>query len=177
MKTFFITAVCGVGKSTVMAPLRERLGAGFEVHDFDERGVPAGADRAWRLAETRHWLDVGRANAARGVGTVICGFARPSELVGAPDAACLLLDADEATLRQRLAGRYVTPESVAEIARASGGKSVEQFIQENVNFLPVLREECRAAGVAVVQTTGLTPAEVAEKVAAIISQEGIHAAS
>ena len=40
---YFISGVSGVGKTSVMMELKKIEGAFFDVHDFDERGVPAAA--------------------------------------------------------------------------------------------------------------------------------------
>ncbi|RJQ31045.1 hypothetical protein C4572_03180 [Candidatus Parcubacteria bacterium] len=51
---YFLTGVSGAGKTAVIQPLKALLGVGFEVHDFDERGVPDNAGHEWRFEETRH---------------------------------------------------------------------------------------------------------------------------
>lgn len=45
---YFVSGVCGVGKSSIMPYLKELLPAdNYDVRDFDERGVPDGADSNW----------------------------------------------------------------------------------------------------------------------------------
>jgi len=85
MNIFFITGASGVGKSSIIEPLRRLLGAGVAVHDFDERGVPDAADQQWRIEETKHWILLGRRNLEKGITTIICGGARPSEVGDASD--------------------------------------------------------------------------------------------
>ncbi len=51
-KVYFITGVNGVGKSTLIEYLKTFLVGSFEVHDFDERGVPDKVGRQWRIDET-----------------------------------------------------------------------------------------------------------------------------
>ncbi|MDB5189304.1 MAG: hypothetical protein JWL82_261 [Parcubacteria group bacterium] len=47
MKTYFISGVNGVGKSTLMPHLREILPEEkYSIVDFDSRGVPDDADHA-----------------------------------------------------------------------------------------------------------------------------------
>jgi hypothetical protein len=154
---YFVTGVCGVGKSSIIPQLKLRLSSDpFDIHDFDERGVPDSATRAWRIAETQRWIEEGAAKAQKGISTVVCGFANPEELPQIKKKEDLrlkyiLLDADEKTIRDRLVGRYATAASGAEIQRVTGD-SVESFIQNNVSFLSALREICRAKGCDIVDT-------------------------
>ena len=72
---FLITGVNGIGKSTLMSQLKNKLeGDIFNIHDFDERGVPDNANQEWRLSETLHWIKVGKENINNAKATVICGF-------------------------------------------------------------------------------------------------------
>lgn len=166
---YFITGVCGVGKSAIIPRLRLRLPKDrFDVHDFDERGVPTNASRAWRISETQYWIEQGMMNVKKGISTIICGFANPEErpqLVVEEGVSVnyILLDADEATVQARLSGRYQDRERINEIQRVSGG-SVESFIHQNVTFLPTLRAICRHAGCVVVDTNRQTIEMVADEV-------------
>jgi 2-phosphoglycerate kinase len=167
-KNYFITGVNGVGKTAIMEYLMPLLGNGFEVHDFDERGVPDNVGRQWRMDETQYWIELGLANFRKGIRTIVCGFARPSEQDD-PSTAFILLDASEETIRKRLLNRHQTPESVKAIERVSG-KTVEQFIQDNVNFSGTIRDEARQYGVAIINTDNITPEQVAREVARNISE-------
>src|SRR3989344_1157619 len=111
MKAFFISGVCGVGKSAIIPYLKKLLPSEkYDVRDFDERGVPDGADHSWRKAEVKKWLEVAKESAGRGVVTVICGFVKSKDfedlVSGDLEAEILLLDADSETIRKRLVGRY-----------------------------------------------------------------------
>ena len=54
-KTTFVIGTNGVGKTTVMNEVRKLIsGSNFELHDFEERGVPDNADKTWRISETLH---------------------------------------------------------------------------------------------------------------------------
>ena len=167
---FFVTGVCGVGKTSVIPQLKLLLPSDqFRIHDLDERGVPDGGGRDWRLAETQYWMDVAAKNAEAGLSTVVCGFANPEELGGLKlssnlKATYILLDADEETIRQRLAGRYTDAGSEAEVQRATND-SLETFIQNNVSFSSVLREICRQQSCAIVDTKSLEIEEVADQIA------------
>ncbi len=161
-KIFFITGINGVGKTTLIGSLRSLLGTGFEVHDFDERGVPNNVGRQWRIDETKHWIDLGLTNYDKGIKTVVCGFARPSEQ-NDPLVGFVLLDAQPEIIKKRLWNRYQTPESIDNIQKVSG-KTVEQFIQDNVNFSDTIREEASKFQVPIVETSYLSPEEVSKTV-------------
>lgn len=162
-KIYFVTGVSGIGKTTLIQYLRPLLGNGFEIHDFDERGVPNNAGRQWRLDETQYWINLGLKNFDKGIRTIICGFARPSEQNN-PSVYFILLDADEETIQQRLWSRYQTPESIAIIEKVSG-KSIEQFIQDNMNFLRVMKTEAIQHGIPIINTNRVAPQGVAAEVA------------
>jgi 2-phosphoglycerate kinase len=159
-KIYFITGVNGAGKTTVIGPLKVLLDQDFEIHDFDERGVPDNADRKWRMDKTQYWIDLGVKNAQKNISTMICGFARPSEIKNNPLVKFILLDADRETIRKRLMNRYQTDESVKIIERVSG-KTLEKFIFDNCDFSDILRTECKEYNVPIIDTDNLTPTEVA----------------
>lgn len=170
MKTiFFITGVNGVGKSAVIEPLKSILDDKFEIHDFDERGVPDNVNRQWRIDETKYWIDLGLENSNKNVITVICGFARPSEVLDNSSVDFILLDADERIIRKRLLSRYQSPESIETIEKVSG-KSVHQFIKDNVNFISIMREEAKQRGLDVIDTSNLTPEAVAQEISKRIKE-------
>jgi hypothetical protein len=60
----FVTGVVGAGKTSLIEPLRTQLGSGYEIHDFDERGVPDDVDMDWAADERRHWRDLCSAHGA-----------------------------------------------------------------------------------------------------------------
>lgn len=161
--TIFVTGVSGVGKTTVIDHLKPLLGADFELHDFDERGVPDNVDRQWRIDETKHWTELGLENSGKGIRTIICGFARPSEITEDDSVGFILLDADEQTISRRLLNRYQVPGSVEGLERTVG-KPLEQFVEENVNFASVLRDEAAGAGVKIIDTSEIPPEQVAQEI-------------
>ncbi len=167
--TIFITGVCGVGKTSLIKPLKELLGSEFEVHDFDERGVPNNAGHGWRLAETQYWIGLGLDNSKKGLKTIVCGFARPSEISDNSAVGFILLDATAETIRKRLLNRYQTPESIETIQNVSG-KTLEQFIDDNANFSSTMRTEAGECKVDVIDTNTMNPVEVAQKVADILKK-------
>lgn len=166
---FLITGVNGIGKSTLMSQLKNKLEEDiFNVRDFDERGVPDNADREWRQSETLHWVSVGKENMNNAKGTVICGFMKFPEIEDAlsqlgVDAHICLLDADEETISRRILGRYPDSESVAELERTTG-KTPEKFTTDNVWVSSKFRQEAKEKDYFIVDTSKLLPEEVGQKV-------------
>lgn len=56
MKLYFIGGASGSGKTAIMPELQEILGSEIKVYDFDDIGVPEGADKKWRQESTEKWL-------------------------------------------------------------------------------------------------------------------------
>jgi ribosomal protein S18 acetylase RimI-like enzyme len=56
MRLYFIGGASGSGKTAVMPHLKELLGDAIAVYDFDDIGVPNGADKKWRQESTEKWL-------------------------------------------------------------------------------------------------------------------------
>jgi N-acetylglutamate synthase-like GNAT family acetyltransferase len=56
MRLYFIGGASGSGKTAVMPYLKDLLGDGIAVYDFDDIGVPDGADKKWRQESTEKWL-------------------------------------------------------------------------------------------------------------------------
>ncbi len=48
MKIYFIGAASGSGKTAIMPEPQKILGSEIKVYDFDDIGVPEGADKKWR---------------------------------------------------------------------------------------------------------------------------------
>jgi hypothetical protein len=108
-KIYFISGVCGVGKTATLKHLKNILDSDFyEVRDLDERGVPAGGGIEWLKNETRYWLGVAKENSKVGKNTIICGFANPELFDGIHKkdtdipAEIILLNASGETIRSRL---------------------------------------------------------------------------
>ncbi|MEK7602383.1 MAG: AAA family ATPase [Patescibacteria group bacterium] len=168
MKTYFVSGVNGVGKSTLIPHLREMLPADkYIVHDFDARGVPDGADHNWRKSEIQYWLEESARAAEESRETIICGFAKPEDFDTDSDVEIIVLDADEETVRQRLTNRY-TKDGVFDENQKVTGKPVNEFIAGNVWYAKKMREECSAAGCQVIDTSFISPEEVAKKVVELI---------
>lgn len=175
-KIYFLTGVCGVGKSTLIPYLKVLLPANtYDIRDFDERGVPDGADHLWRENEIKLWLEEGSTLAKDGISTVICGFAKKKDFAGLmssdiSEVELILLHADAETVRKRLVGRY-TKNGVFDENQKVIGKPVTEFIAGNVWYSSKMREECEADGCEIIDTSRATPEEVARQVVALLSQD------
>ncbi|MCX7121662.1 MAG: GNAT family N-acetyltransferase [Gammaproteobacteria bacterium] len=53
---YFIAGASGSGKTAIISELKKMLGEGISVYDFDDIGVPHGADKKWRQESTEKWL-------------------------------------------------------------------------------------------------------------------------
>ncbi len=169
-KIYFITGVCGVGKTTIINHLKSLLGNdNYDIHDFDERGVPDNASRDWRKEETQYWINLGKYNFKKNVFTIICGFSNPKEFNKFDqDVRFILLDADKKTIRERIGKRYKTEESLKELKRSTGN-TVEVFIKDNINFLEPLRNICKKdKRCNIVNTVNKLPGNVAQDVSKYI---------
>jgi hypothetical protein len=107
---FLVFGSSASGKTTLMhdvLPLLDRV----EGHDFDEIGVPPGADTAWRQRTYRAWVDKALALQQEGTDLLLCGQTPLGELLAAPHApeldaiAACLIDCDDWTRAERLEGR------------------------------------------------------------------------
>ncbi|MCX6744457.1 MAG: hypothetical protein NTX82_02955 [Candidatus Parcubacteria bacterium] len=178
---FFLTGVNGVGKSTIIPHLKSLLsGDKFVIYDFDERGVPEDADRGWRISETKHWLSEGNLNSKNGKSTIICGFIKPSDLGDynltnnkSTEVVLILLSAKPEIIRQRLITRY-TKNGVFDESKMVIGKTIDEFIKGNVWFSEQILKEFEDNNLPIIDTSGLTPAEVAKESAEIISAKNVN---
>ncbi len=82
---FFVTGASGSGKTACMPDLA-RLLPDVDLHDFDEVGVPAGADKRWRQETTDGWLRRGIACGRSGRDLMVCGGAILGEVLACPSA-------------------------------------------------------------------------------------------
>lgn len=107
---FALTGSSCAGKTTAAMALRGRV-PGLAVHDFDEGGVPAGADAHWRDRETEAWIVRALALQARGADLLLTGQSPLGEILAAPSAprldgiAVCLVDVADGVRRERLAAR------------------------------------------------------------------------
>lgn len=172
LKIYFITGVCGSGKTTAISILKTKLAQDkYDLHDLDERGVPAGGGRPWRFEETKYFIEIGRSNTEKGITTIVSGFARPSEMEelapGQENIKFILLYAGPDTLEKRIQGRYPTEESRLKFQNKHN-KTVEKFVEENVNFTETMKNEALEYGSEIIDTNQKTPDEVAEEIIKIV---------
>lgn len=165
-KIYFIIGANGVGKTTLLSHLGDLLPQDlFQLHDFDERGVPDNADKNWRISETNYWVSLGEENKSVGLSTIICGFSKPEEI--GERAEIILLDIDADSLEKRLRGRYQTEESLKELERTTG-KNVEKFLMDNIHVASLLRKSCEECGCQIIETSDVSPTGVAQAVTEFI---------
>ena len=150
-----------------MEILKIDLVAQYLVKDFDERGVPAGGGRLWRLSETQFWILEGKKAASQGKTLIVCGLANPEELAIMPEAKeikvkIILLDAPGEVIKKRLLERNSNEKVKAGLERAVG--SVEAFIKGSSDFAPILKDICIKAGAPVIDTSNISPNEVVNEI-------------
>ena len=107
---FLLFGSSAAGKSFVLDSLRQRV-PGLAIHDFDEIGVPAGADTAWRHGANEEWVRRALDHQMAGTDLFLAGQTPFGELLATPSApqleaisACLL-DCDDETRVARLRSR------------------------------------------------------------------------
>lgn len=149
---YLITGTSGVGKSTLVEGLKQRLSAAcFAVHDFDEGGVPANADAAWRQKRTAAWVKQAEANAQQGKSTVVCGVIAPNEVI------C------PASLSTHFCLLSASPELISSRLQSRGWS--EALIHDNLVWAEHLKSQVLAKPLhQVVSVDELTPAAVAKTV-------------
>jgi hypothetical protein len=115
---FKLTGSSCSGKTTLAYATASRLRRTV-VHDFDELGVPAGADLHWRQRTTEMWVRRALEYQDRGADLLLTGQSPLGEVLAAPSAplldgiaVCLVDVADEvrrARLTERDPGRWDAP--------------------------------------------------------------------
>jgi thymidylate kinase len=164
-KIIFIIGVNGVGKTTLIPELRAILNTKkYEIHDFDERGVPNNADGIWRVSEVNHWISYSKNNINKQ--TIICGFVKPIELEKLLNKSNLprkvyLLDISPTNITQRINQRYHNKnENILELFRTTG-KTVAEFIKGNIYISEVFRANSLTLGFEKIDTNNKTPQQIA----------------
>jgi hypothetical protein len=82
---FLLFGSSAAGKSSVLAALRDRL-VDVAVHDFDEIGVPTGADTAWRHRANETWVRRALDLQADGTDMLLAAQTPFGELLATPSA-------------------------------------------------------------------------------------------
>lgn len=107
---FKLTGSSCSGKSTLAFSVADRLPQ-VAVHDFDEIGVPEGADRRWRHRMTELWVRRALEYQDRGIDLLLTGQSPLGEVLAAPSAphldgiALCLVDVADDVRRTRLTAR------------------------------------------------------------------------
>lgn len=113
----FITGTSGSGKSAIVPKLKAALPL-FDVHDFDEFGVPVNVDISWRLETTDKWLKIAKENFTIGKSTIISGTSIPDEIYASLefqptiDVRFGLLKVKKSTIHERLLKRGWDQETI-----------------------------------------------------------------
>ena len=124
-KLYFITGACGTGKSSIIPYLKKNL-KGFNIHDFDEVGVPENPTMQWRKNTTDYWLKVASENAKKDISTLIVGLSIPQEVMTAPHFSSApkiyycLLDISEEERCRRLSKRGASKELIEDLEELVG---------------------------------------------------------
>ncbi|MER5530478.1 hypothetical protein ABT075_38890 [Streptomyces sp. NPDC002677] len=107
---FNLTGSSCSGKTTLAYAVADRF-RGIIMHDFDEIGVPEGADRRWRHRMTEMWVRLALEYQDRGVDLLLTGQSPLGEVLATPSAPLLdgiavcLVDVSDQVRRARLAER------------------------------------------------------------------------
>ena len=130
-----------MGKSTLIPHLKELLpNEAYDIRDFDERGVPDGADSNWRKSEQGYWLSEGRRLSEDKKELIVCGFVKATDFEDLGNVKIIVLDADPEIIRKRLVGRY-TKDGIFDESQKVIGKPVNEFIEGNVWYAKKMKEE------------------------------------
>jgi hypothetical protein len=107
---FLLFGSSASGKTTLVRRVAGRVDR-VVGHDFDEIGVPAGADTAWRHRANAVWVERALEHQAQGVDLLLAGQTPLGELLASPRASELeaisgcLVDCDDDTRTARLQAR------------------------------------------------------------------------
>lgn len=160
---YIITGVCGVGKSTVIPFLQEKLGSKYEVKEFDERGLPAIVTKKWKETEVKKWFEYAEKLLQQNKVLVLCGVIRYANLKPFLDAGfnnfspkVILLHAQDSIIRKRLENRYQHTKHV-------NGKETEIFIDEILYTQKQMKNEYSNIFLKSIDVSLLTPKEVSTK--------------
>ena len=140
----------------------------YEIHDFDERGVPEDADKNWRISEVKYWIEKGVELNSQNKNIVICGFVKSTDFQNlSPNITLILLDAQPEIIRERLISRY-TKDGYFDEAQTVIGLPVNKFISNSIYTLTQMRKMFSELNCPIIDTPDLTPKEVAKKVTELI---------
>jgi hypothetical protein len=107
---FLLFGSSAAGKTFALDTLRERL-SDLAIHDFDEVGVPPGADTSWRHRANETWVRRALEYQTQGTDLLLAGQTPFGELLATPSAPLLegisacLIDCNDNTRVARLRAR------------------------------------------------------------------------
>lgn len=108
-KLYFVAGASGSGKTAILPDLKKILGDAIAVYDFDDIGVPEGADKKWRQEATEKWLEklLSDGKDACLLGQIVLGeiLACPAAAKGIDKIHFCLLDVSDYERIQRLKKR------------------------------------------------------------------------
>ena len=168
-RVYFITGSSGVGKSSLVKELKNKHLRQYDIHDFDEVGVPNGANQDWRIKTTETWLTLGKNNLEEGVLTIVIGLTHPDEVeeIAIREKIIVyycMLEVDSKELQRRLMEyRFSTPERIANLLKYEG-VSVEQFLENNMRHVEYIKHQAQKNKAHFIDTTSLSKAEVCEQI-------------
>jgi len=141
----------------------------FDIHDFDERGIPVNVDKKWRQKETKHWLAVGYKNSKKNISTIISGISIPDEVLEILDRRrsinikfCFLNHTNQ-QIKERLQRRFESKVNRQELKKVFDIKP-EEFIKNNLKFATKVRKMAKDHKVYIINTTQDTPNQTANKI-------------
>jgi len=158
---FFITGPSGVGKTSIINLLKKALKK-YEIHDFDDVGVPDNPPLTWRYETTKHWLKIGKDNLAKNKSTIICGLTIPQEI--------------EKFMLDELKGKvyvFLMDVSVKEREKRLRLRNTDQELIDDLENVIGLRKwvpNSKLKGKNIVNTTKLSIKEVSNEIKKLILQ-------
>jgi hypothetical protein len=140
---FLVFGSSAGGKTTALNVLRKRM-PDFAIHDFDEVGVPPGADIVWRHRANEQWVQRALEYQVAGTDLLLAGQTPYGEMLAAPSAPLLdgisgcLIDCPDEIRAARLEGRGATW-----FARSAGDLQSEftwpEWIQRHLDWAAWMR--------------------------------------
>jgi broad-specificity NMP kinase len=176
---FFITGASGVGKSTALRLVRDASTAQEQLRfrDIDDAGVPRGVDAAWRREQVAAWVELAARMRRDGLVLVLSGVVEPGDVDDAMPARPVvvprfcLLHASAKVLAARLRERLSSPAAAADLVRVTG-QAPQQYVEAVARHAAHLHSSFAGRGdTAVIDTSDLTPQQVAEAVGTWLQEE------
>lgn len=157
----FVIGTSGVGKTAAVEALRARPIVGLACHHFDSISVPTVVEMTRQFASPEHWQEIATQEWAGRLGqcsdpvVILEGQTRPSFIRSAlagKRAGIVLLDCHPTVRSQRL---------------RTGRRQPELDTPEMQQWAVYLRGQAEALGLPIIDTTSLTPDEVADQLFAL----------